>query len=581
MFYTQENRILKIDTPLGKNVLLLTDLGGSEGISTLFSYELTLASPQKEIDFKKIIGQSVTVSINLPNKKDRYINGIISRFSQCAGGCNQGTGQQFAVYSAILSPSLWLLSRTTDCQIFQNISVPKIVEKVLADNEINYKLSLKERYPDWEYCVQYNETDFHFISRLLEEEGIYYYFEHENGKHTMILADRKDCHFKCPNQETARYKLNPDHMLEDEVINSLERHEEIRSGVHVIKDFNFAMPHGNLTAAIPARDDEAPGNREVYFYSSGHDTIMEGKRVVKIRMEEDVAQRTVISGTSDCRAFAAGYRFKLLDYYRKDMNHKEYLLASIGHAISQPIGGDSEFSYSNSFHCIPYDVQYRAPWVTEKPLMRGSQTATVTGPKGEEIYVDEHGRVKVQFHWDRYGKKDENTSCWIRVSYPSAGPGFGFQSHPRIGDEVIVDFLEGDPDRPIITGSVYNGANPGTYKLPDHKTRSVIRADSTPGGGGYNELHFENKKGSEAVYLQAEKDWKILVKSNKGQNVGGDNQLTIGGNSDTNVIGSLTKTAKDITVTAASSLSLACGGSTIYMDSSGVVIKGKVIHLNP
>jgi type VI secretion system secreted protein VgrG len=213
--------------------------------------------------------------------------------------------------------------------------------------------------------------------------------------------------------------------------------------------------------------------------------------------------------------------------------------------------------------------------------MPGSQTATVTGPKGEEIHVDNHGRVKVQFHWDRYGKKDENTSCWIRVSYPSAGSGFGFQSHPRIGDEVIVDFLEGDPDRPIITGSVYNGSNPGTFKLPDHKTRSVIRADSTPGGGGFNELHFENKKGSEAVYLQAEKDWNVLVKNNKGQTVGGNNELTIGGNSDTNVTGSLTKTAKDITITAVSGITLVCGGSIIVMDEKGVVIKGREIHLNP
>jgi type VI secretion system secreted protein VgrG len=205
--------------------------------------------------------------------------------------------------------------------------------------------------------------------------------------------------------------------------------------------------------------------------------------------------------------------------------------------------------------------------------MRGSQTATVTGPKGQEIYIDKHGRVKVQFHWDRYGKKDENTSCWVRVSYPSASKGFGFQSHPRIGDEVIVDFLEGDPDRPIIIGAVYNGANLGTYKLPDHKTRSVFRADSTPGGGGFNELHFENKKGSEVVYLQGEKDWNILVKNNKGQ--------TIGNNSDTKVTNLMTETAKEIIITASTKITLVCGGSTIVLDPSGIVIKGSKIDLNP
>lgn len=531
MFYTQENRILTIDTPLGKDVLLLTNLSGSEGVSTLFSYELTLVSPKKDIDFKSIIGKPVTVSTNLTNGKYRYINGIVTRFSQGEGGMNETTGQALASYGATVSPLLWLLDRTTDCEIFQNISVPKIVEKVLKDNGIkDYRFDLKESYPEWEYCVQYNESELHFISRLLEEEGICYYFEHEEGKHTLVLADKKECHKKCPNQEIVRYKLNPYTIREDEVIDTLEWEQVIRHGVHVLKDFNFTTPHTDLAATVQAKHDIGPGERETYFYSSGHDTINEGKRVAKIRMEEDAAQVTAIVGSSDCKVFASGYRFELQDYYRDDMNKKEYLLTSICHTANQPIGDDSEFSYSNSFTCIPYDVQYRPPWITQKPLMRGSQTATVTGPKGEEIHVDKHGRVKVQFHWDRYGKKDENTSCWIRVSYPSASKGFGFQSHPRIGDEVIVDFLEGDPDRPIITGAVYNGANPGTYKLPDHKTRSVLRTNSTPGGGGYNEIRFEDKKGSEEVYFQAEKDWNLLTKNDKGQTIGHDETLMVTNN---------------------------------------------------
>jgi type VI secretion system secreted protein VgrG len=297
--------------------------------------------------------------------------------------------------------------------------------------------------------------------------------------------------------------------------------------VHVIKDFNFMSPYTDLAATATAKHDIGPGERETFIYSTGHDTIGEGKRVAKIRMEEETAQITVIDGSSVCRAFTSGCRFKLQDFYRSDMNEKEYLLTSIEHEASEPIGNDSMFYYSNTFNCIPYDVQYRPPWITQKPLMSGSQTATVTGPKGEEIYVDNHGRVKVQFHWDRYGKKDENTSCWIRVSYPSASSGFGFQSHPRIGDEVIVDFLEGDPDRPIITGGVYNGANPVAYKLPDHKTRSVLRTNSTPGGGGYNEIRFEDKKGSEEVYFQAEKDWNLLTKNDKGQTVGNNETLTV------------------------------------------------------
>lgn len=549
-FFTQENRILTIDTPLGKDVLLLTDLNGCEGISALFEYELILVSSKNDIDFKQIVGQSVTVTISLPENKDRYINGIVTRFAQGEGWINEKTQQACASYSATLSPTLWLLSRTTDCEIFQDLSVPKIVEKVLKDNGIkDYRFDLKEEnYPPWEYCVQYNESELHFISRLLEEEGICYYFEHKNGKHTLVLTDNKDRHPKCPNQDIARYKLNSDHTREDEVVDSFFCEQEIHHGVHVIKDFNFTTPHTDLAATVPAKNDIGPGEREKYFYSSGHDTIGEGKRVAKIRMEEDAAQVIVIHGSSDCRAFASGYRFKLKDYYRCDMNEKEYLLISIGHEVSEPLDDDSEFSYSNSFNCIPFDVQYRPPWKTHKPLMRGSQTATVTGPKGQEIYVDKHGRVKVQFHWDRYGKKDENTSCWIRVSYPWASKGFGFQSHPRIGDEVIVDFLEGDPDRPIITGAVYNGSNPTPYTLPDHKTKSTMKSNSSIGGGGYNEFRFEDLKGDEEVYLQAEKDHNVLVKNNEMITVGNDFSIIVG-----------------------ETFSITCGASQITMDKAGHV----------
>jgi type VI secretion system secreted protein VgrG len=606
MFYTQENRILTIDTPLGEDVLLLTDLSGIEGISMLFSYELTLVSPNKDIDFKSIIGQPVTVSINLHNGEYRYINGIVTRFSQGEGGMNEKTGQALASYSATLSPLQWLLDRTCDCEIFQNLSVPKIAEKVLKDNGLkDYRFDVKESYPSWEYCVQYNESDLHFISRLLEEEGICYYFEHENGKHTLVLTDKKDCHKKCPNQETARYKLNSDTTREDEVIDSLFWGQEIRHGVHAIKDFNFKSPYTDLAATVPAKHDIGPGERETYFYSSGHDTIGEGKRVAKIRMEEDAAQVTSISGSSDCRAFASGYRFKLQDYYRSDMNEKEYLLTTIKHEVSEPLDDDSEFSYSNSFNCIPFDVQYRPPWITQKPLMRGSQTATVTGPKGQEIYVDKHGRVKVQFHWDRYGKKDENTSCWIRVSYPSASKGFGFQSHPRIGDEVIVDFLEGDPDRPIITGSVYNGSNPTPYTLPDHKTRSTMKSNSSIGGGGYNEFRFEDLKGSEEVYLQAQKDYNVLVKNNrtetvyinKAETIGAAKELTIGGLYQVTVGGAMNESVglakteevglnktvlvgKSFNITAADSFSITCGSSKITMKKNGdISISGNNINI--
>jgi type VI secretion system secreted protein VgrG len=574
MFFSQKNRTLKIDTPLGEDVLILEELSGQEGISTIFSYELSLISPKKDLDYKLIIGKPVTVSICLLNGNARYINGIITRFAQGESGTNEQTGHSYASYNATLSPALWLLDRTSDCEIFQNSSVPDIVEKVLKDNKVNdYRMDIKESYPKWEYCVQYNESDLHFILRLLEEEGIYFYFEHEQSKHTLVFADRKDRHKKCPNNETVRYKLNDDHTRDDEVIANLTWEQEIRHGKYTIKDFNFETPHTKLTATTPANHDIGPGERESYYYSSGHDSISEGKRVAKIRMQEDAAQVTVISGSSDCRSFASGYRFKLQDYFRSDMNNKEYLLTSVWHEVTQMVGTGSEFTYSNTFDCIPYEVQYRPQRTTPKPLIYGSQTATVTGPKGEEIHIDQHGRVKVQFHWDRYGKKNEKSSCWIRVSNPGSSKGFGFQSHPRIGDEVVVDFLEGDPDRPIITGSVYNASNIGTYALPANKTRTVLRADSTPGGGGFNELHFENKKGNEAVYLQAEKDMSVLVKNDRNQ--------TIGGNSNTNITKLSSQHAKEIILTADDKITIVCGGSIIVLDSQGIVIKGARVDINP
>jgi type VI secretion system secreted protein VgrG len=618
MSFTQENRILKIDTPLGPDVLLLTDLSGSEGISMLFSYELTCLSFKNDIDFTAIVGKPVTVSINLPNGDDRYINGIVTRFSQGEGGVNEETGQQYAYYTAILAPLLWLLSRTSDCEIFQNLSVPKIVEKVLIDNNINdYRLDLREEYPEWEYCVQYNETDLHFISRLLEEEGICYYFEHDDKKHTLVLADRKDCHALCPDQETARYKTNTDHTLEDEVINDLVWEQEIRHGVHVIKDFNFTMPHTDLATTVPTKDDIGPGERETFFYSSGHDTITEGKRVANIRMEEDAAQVTAIAGSSDCRAFSSGYRFKLQDYYRDDMNDKEYLLTSIGHEASQPYGGDSEFSYSNSFTCIPYEVQYRPPWITRKPLMPGSQTAIVVGPAGEEIFTDEHGRVKVQFHWDRKGKKDENSSCWIRVSNAWAGGGWGGVCVPRIGQEVIVDFLEGDPDRPIITGRVYHGTNRSPYPLPASKMISGMKSNSTPGGGGYNEMSLDDTKGTEKITIHAQHDMNTTVRHDQTNTVNHDFTETIKNNATIKItegkyshdvatgtatyhvksdikedydanqtttvnqtIAITSKTA-NIVVSAATTIELKVGLSRIFMDAAGnISIQGMNIAIS-
>ena len=532
MAYTQDNRLIAIDTPLGKDALLLTGFKGIEGISGLFSFELNLLSENHNIKFEDIIGKNVTVSIILADGDKRFFNGIISSFSQGSGGGETGGDPHFSHYTATMVPWFWLLTRTADSRIFQKLSVPDIVEKIFTEKEfLDYKLLLNDSYEKRDYCVQYRETDFNFISRLLEEEGICYFFEHEEKKHTLILADASDKFKPCPKQESARYQISAGGWLEEDVIISLEKMQEIRPAKYTINDFNFEIPSTDMKVDVSTKQMLGPGEREIYDYPGLYTKKAQGERLTTIRMEEEETKITTITGSSDCRAFTSGYRFDLLEYFREDMNNKPYVLVSVNHGATEPVGGSGQElgqSYANSFTCIPFDVQYRPSRLTPKPVVEGAQTAIVVGPAGEEIYPDEHGRVKVQFHWDREGTNDENSSCWIRVSQVWAGAGWGAMHIPRIGQEVIVDFLEGDPDRPIITGRVYHGTNTPPYSLPDEKTKSTIKSDSSLGGGGSNEIRFEDKKGEEEVFLHGQKDWTIAIENDKNQTVGHDETLSVG-----------------------------------------------------
>jgi type VI secretion system secreted protein VgrG len=534
MAFTQENRSILIDTPLGKDVLLLVRCAGTEEISSPFSFELEMLSENHNIAFKDIIGKSVTVSILLADGSKRYVNGIISRFSQGRGGGEAGGDPRFSTFTATMVPFFWLLTRTSDSRIFQGLSVPDIVEKILKEKEVlDYEIKLHGSYEKRDYCVQYRETDFNFISRLLEEEGIYYFFKHEDKKHILVLSDVPDEHKPCPKQEAARYQISAGGQLEEDMLTSLEIAQEIRVGKYTLKDFNFETPATDLKVEVPSQQAVGPGEREIYDYPGGYGKRAEGDRLANIRMQEEEAAVTTINGSSNCRAFTSGYKFDLKDYYRDDMNNKAYVLTSIHHDATQEyIPGEegAELSYGNNFSCIPFNVPYRPRRRTPRPVVEGIQTAIVVGPKGEEIYPDEHGRVKVQFHWDREGKNDENSSCWIRVSQVWAGAGWGAMYIPRIGHEVVVDFVEGDPDRPLITGRVYHGNNRPPYSLPGEKTKSTIKSDSTLGGGGSNEFRFEDKKGSEEIFLHGQKDWTIAIENDKNQTVGHDETLAVGNN---------------------------------------------------
>lgn len=541
MAYTQENRVMAIETPLGQDELLLAEFHGTESVSRLYRFELTLFSENHNIVFEDIIGKNVTIRVLLADGSPRYINGIIAAFAQQRGGGESASGIDLAIYTATLVPWFWLLTRCACSRIFQNLAVPDIFEKVLSGRGFqDYKLQLHGSYDIREYCVQYRETDFNFLSRLLEEEGIYYFFEHEHGKHALVLADMPEDHKPCPKQEQARYQLTAGTWLDEDVITALEKRQEITVSKYALADYNFKMPGTDLKVEASSQQALAPKELELYDYPGIYEKRAGGERRSHLRMQEEEARITAINGVSNCRAFASGYRFDLKDHYRTDLADKSFVLTQVDHHASEEesyLAGstDSAFKYSNNFKCIPFEVPFRPLRLTPKPLVQGSQTAIVTGPSGEEIYTDEHGRVKVQFHWDREGKKDDKTSCWIRVSQAWAGAGWGAMTIPRIGHEVIVDFLEGDPDRPIIIGRVYHGINKPPYGLPGDKTKSTLKSDSSKGGGGSNELRFEDKKGAEEIYLHGQKDWTIGIENDKNQTVGNNETLSVGTNRDKSV----------------------------------------------
>jgi type VI secretion system secreted protein VgrG len=476
---------------------------GSEGISELFRFSVDLASSDKEIDFDAAVGQPTLLTIHGPKEK-RYINGIVSLFEQT------GKTGKLTRYRAEVVPTVWMLSRRSNCRIFQNLAVPAIIKQVLTDGGVasdQFEFSLKKTYQPRDYCVQYRESDLSFISRLMEQYGLFYFFKHTADQHVMVIGDDAVVHVPIAEPATVRYRAPGTAGVSDqEHVSEYRFNREIRSGAIKLQDFDFKKPRLNMGADAKAGD----GKLEVYDYPGEYGAPDEGSALAKVRLEELQATRQVGSGQSDCRRLIPGYRFTLDQYDRSDCN-REYVVVRVSHSGNQPQtlgadGGDGageDAVYQNQFECIPSDVPFRPPRTTPKPVVQGPQTAIAVGPKGEEIYTDEHGRVKVQFHWDRQGKRDEKSSCWIRVGQLWAGSGWGAMFIPRIGQEVIVEFLEGDPDQPIITGRVYNGDNLPPYGLPAEKTKSTIKSNTSKGGGTANELLIEDLKDKSQVVLSS------------------------------------------------------------------------------
>lgn len=596
MNYTQANRPMAVTTPLGKDVLLLVGLSGQEAISRLFSFQLDMiAENDKNVAFDKLLGQKISVRLNLPDDKERYISGLCKQVSQGEQGV------EFTSYRMEIVPELWKLTKKAQSRIFQQKSVPDILKKVLEGLDVTYEI--QGNFHPRDFCVQYRETDFNFASRLMEEEGIFYFFKHNSSGHQMVVANTAQSHPDMPEGKTIIYEDVEGGRRDEDRIYDWEKVQEWRSGKYTLWDHCFELPHKHLEAEAKILDSVAAGtvthklkvsgndSFEIYDYPGEYAQRFDGvqpgggdragdlqkifqdnKRTVDLRIEEETAPGLVIHGASTCRNFVSGHKFTLDRHFNAD---GDYVLTSVTHSARQEAdyrSNQGEFHYSNSFVCIPSAIRFRPQRLTPKPVVQGTQTAVVVGPKGEEIFTDKYSRVKVQFHWDREGKRDENSSCWIRVATLWAGKQWGMIHIPRIDQEVIVDFLEGDPDQPIIIGSVYNAEQMPANSLPEKKVISGLKTN-THKGSGYNEMSMDDTAGKEKITIHGQYDMATTIEHDDSQTVHNNRTIAVDGTHTETVKKEIviTCTTAHIHVTAATEIQLLVGASKLLMKSDGKI----------
>lgn len=515
--FTQDKRLIALETPLGKDELLLTFFDGSESISKVFSFKLQASSANLTIKPEDIVGKPISVTIQ--NNTKRTFSGFVSHFSF-------GEVKAFGLreYHLTMVPWLWFLGRTENRRIFQNKNTKDIVSQVFTAHGFTDFDFRAEGGKVREYCVQYRESDLNFVSRLLEEDGIAWYFKHEAKKHTLVLVDKKNAY-----EEVEETDLTYTHGTQPDVqIRKWQHVYEFTKGVWSLNDYNFKEPGKSLWVECATQSNFANAKKYQHYEYPGLYDLNSGSTLSTIRMEAEEVQISTIEADSNCSSFYAGGKFTVKEHEAKS-EKGSYILTKVHHRAcdtSYFADGNPATQYSNSFTCIPADVHFRPARVHPKTMMHGPQSAIVTGPAGEEIYIDEYGRIKVQFIWDREGKKDENSSCFLRVMQSWAGNQWGASFIPRIGHEVIVTFLDGDPDRPIVTGTVYNGANKPVYTS---KTQSGIKTRSTKGGTpeNFNEIRFEDQKGSEQLFIHAEKNLDTEVENDETHTVDHDRTKTV------------------------------------------------------
>ncbi len=643
-----ENRQLRLKGPLGPKKMVLLRADVTEKMSELTETDIQFLSPDHDLKLQDVVGQRLSLELDDEEGNTRYWHGY------CVSCTYEGRFGGQALYRAEVRPWLWFLTLHADCKIFQEKSALEVIKAIFSArgfSDIQDKTSAS--FTKREYLVQYRESDFDFVSRLMEEEGIYYFFTHDSSKETLVLADGLGSHralegaanirFAFEEQGEGSFKRDEDHIYE------WKSSERVNSGKVTLTDYDFKKPNTDLKSvtAIP-KGVHSHKDIEVYDYPGIYDLANSGKTRTKIRAESLAADYKRTWGKSNVRTMAVGGTFNLIEHPRSDFN-EEYLVLAANHKLQietdqdkdgqanaqtgdrQAEGGAGEEkkeSYESVFSVQLKSEPFRAPLTTPRPIIAGLQTAIVTGPKGDEIFTDQYGRIKVQFHWDRDGMKDDKTTCFIRVSQNMSGQSWGSFHIPRIGQEVVVQFEEGNPDRPIVTGMLYNDANKHPFKFPDNMTQHGMKSNSSKGGSGFHELVFEDKKDKEFIRLQSEKDYKETIKNNAEISIGfekkdpgdltqkiyndktewlekgnhsfevkdGDESLTIANNRDRSVGNNETVTVgsdKDDTIganytidvgdtldiTAGTKINLTVGGSSIEMTSSEIKIKSTTIKV--
>jgi type VI secretion system secreted protein VgrG len=577
-----KNEPLLLDPPGGVQGLHLLSMQLVEGLEEPYRVELSLRS-QNALAAAQVLGLPVCVNVNLGEAPARHVHGLVSELAFL------GRDAADHFYRVVARPWLWFLSRASNCRIFQELTVPDILKAVFREHGISdFEESLSQSYTAREFVVQYRESDLNFVSRLMQDVGIYYYFKHERAKHTMILCDACASHEPAAGYEALPYA--PPDRQRAELVDHVDRWEvvsRVETGGLVSKDFDFEKPLADLIVARSRPAEHPQGGFEAFEYPGGYRETAEGEALLKLRLEQQACAIERNLAHSNGRGVCAGRLLTLKEHPVTALN-REYLILTAALRIDNHDveSGGSGALPDCQFQALNSEVQFRPERAAPRPRIHGAQTAIVVGPKAEEIWTDEHGRVKVKFHWDRTAASDESSSCWIRVSQLWAGAGFGGIHVPRIGDEVIVEFLEGDPDRPIITGRVYNGLNKTPYELPLNQTQSGIRSHSTQGGrqDARNELRFEDAIGKEELYLRAERDKNVEVKRNRTTHVMEEDLLQVDKNRRVEVTGNLDvlvgsdggvyrlDASESITLTAPKFILLKCGESSLMIEPEKITI---------